>query len=72
MNKKSFSIDYNGKRADCMDLGDSFMIQLTYKPVYIQIIRDKDGADHWVETNERRETQLSQELGSLIQKQYLD
>ncbi|MFL5730798.1 MAG: hypothetical protein ACJ75J_15020 [Cytophagaceae bacterium] len=72
MNKKSFTIDYNGRKAECTDLGDSFMIQLTYKPVYIQMIRDEEGAKHWIEKEDQRETLLSKELGSIISKNYLD
>ncbi|HWJ92838.1 MAG TPA: hypothetical protein VNR87_17100 [Flavisolibacter sp.] len=71
-NKKSFTIDYNGKRAHCVDLGDSYMIQLTYKPVYVRMITDDNGVEHWIEEEDRRETPLAQELGKLIRKQYLD
>jgi hypothetical protein len=71
-NKKSFTIDYNGRRADCVDLGESYMVQLTYKPVYVRMITDDNGVEHWIEEEERRETPLSQELGGLIRKQYLD
>ena len=72
MDKKSFILDYNGRRADCVDLGDTYMVQLTYKPVYLRMIIDEDGVEHWIEEEEKRETPLSQELGGLIRKQYLD
>ena len=48
------------------------MVQITYKPVYLELKTDNNGIDHWIEKDTNQETQLAKELGRLIKKQYLD
>ena len=71
MSKQDFTIQYNGRRADCMQEGSKFMVQITYKPVYLELHTDSDGVDHWIETEINQETELAKELGKLIRNQYL-
>ena len=72
MDKKDFSILYNGRKTDCVSLGDTFLVQITYKPLYLEVTTDRDGTEHWMEQETHRETDLSRELGQLIRAQYLD
>ena len=72
MEKKDFSILYNGRKADCVSFGDTFMVQITYKPIYIELKKEDDGTEHWLERDTCRETDLSKELGQLIREQCLD
>ena len=71
MSKQDFTIQYNGRRADCMQDGSKFMVQITYKPVYLELQTDSDGVDHWIETETNQESELAKELGKLIRNQYL-
>ena len=71
MSKQDFTIQYNGRRADCMQDGSKFMVQITYKPVYLELHTDSDGVDHWIETETNQESGLAKELGRLIRNQYL-
>jgi hypothetical protein len=66
MTEKSFTIEYNGKKVECLDMGDVFMVQVTYVPIYIQQIKDEDGRLRWIDRDEGRETNISMELGQLI------
>jgi hypothetical protein len=72
MSKNNFTIQYNGRRADCVREDNSFMVQITYKPVYLELQTDSEGIDHWIEKGMNQETDLSRELGKLIRNQYLD
>ncbi|MFL5810088.1 MAG: hypothetical protein ACJ749_11245 [Flavisolibacter sp.] len=72
MSKNNFTIQYNGRRADCMRDGNDFMVQITYKPVYLELQTGSDGIHHWIEKDTRQETDLSKELGRLIKMQYLE
>jgi hypothetical protein len=68
---KDFTLNYNGRKTECRSLGDhSFMVQITYKPVYLSWHLDDDGIEHWIEKESNKETSLSQELGKLIRDQY--
>jgi hypothetical protein len=71
MSKQDFTIQYNGRRADCIQDGFIFMVQITYKPVYLELKTDGEGIDHWIETETRQESELARELGSLIRNQHL-
>ena len=71
MSKEDFTIQYNGRRADCMRDGSHFMVQITYKPVYLELKTDNNGVDHWIETETNKESELAKELGRLIRNQYL-
>ena len=51
--------------------GSTFMVQITYKPVYLELQTDSDGIDHWIETETNQESELAKELGRLIRNQYL-
>ena len=72
MDKHNFTIQYNGRRADCVQEDKDFMVQITYKPVHLELQTDSEGVDHWIEKDTRKETELSRELGRLIREQYLD
>jgi len=72
MDKKDFSILYNGRRTDCVSMGDTYLVQITYKPFYLERHNDDDGTEHWLEKDSHRETELSRELGRLIREQHLD
>lgn len=72
MDKKNFSILYNGRHTDCVSMGDTFMVQISYKPLFLERKEDEAGGDQWLEQETGRETPLSKELGQLIRKQYLD
>jgi hypothetical protein len=71
MSKQDFTIQYNGRRADCIQEGSTFMVQITYKPVYLELETDSEGIDHWIEKETSQESELAKELGKLIRNQYL-
>lgn len=62
----SFSISYNGHPAAVTELdNNTFMVQISYKPVYIQL-QDNEAKEKWVEVESQQETFLSTEIGRKI------
>jgi hypothetical protein len=67
MSDKEFSILFNGHPVAVTALNDdTYMVQVTYKPVNIQLKHDSLGVERWVEVETQQETYLSAELGKLI------
>lgn len=68
MEKKGFTIYYNGKNVSVTSLDDNtFMFQITYKPVYVKRMTDDKGNKVWCDLETNRETMLSKEIGKLIE-----
>jgi hypothetical protein len=71
MGNNQFSILYNGHPVAVTVLGnETYMAQVTYKPLQITLQRNGDGLERWVDLETKQETPLSKELGKLI-TQYL-
>jgi hypothetical protein len=67
MGNNQFSIFYNGHPVAVTVLGnDTFMAQVTYKPLQITLERNGDGLERWIDLETKQETSLSNELGKLI------
>jgi hypothetical protein len=67
MNNQQFSVLFNGHPVAVTALdNDSYMVQVTYKPVTIQLKKNSDGQEHWVDQETQLETFVSSELGKLI------
>lgn len=66
MDNQQFSILYNGHPVAVTALkDDTYMVQITYKPIHIQVKKDKE-EKKWVEAETQQETYLSVQLGKLI------
>lgn len=69
MEKQGFTIYYNGKNVSVTALPDNtFMFQVSYKPVYIKLIINDNGKKTWCDLEMNKETMLSKEIGELIVK----
>ena len=67
MNNPQFSVMYNGHPVAVTILdNDVYMAQVTYIPLYIQLKKNKDGTENWVELESQRPTFVSSEIGRLI------
>ncbi|MCW3107624.1 MAG: hypothetical protein JWQ09_2130 [Segetibacter sp.] len=67
MSNTQFAVLYNGHPVTVTVLdNDTYMIQVTYKPVTIRLQNNNAGEDHWVDVEMQQETYLSRELGKLI------
>lgn len=67
MEKQAFTIYYNGKNVAVTALENStYLVQITYKPVYIKLNTDSNGKKSWVDLEMNQETMLSKEIGQLI------
>ena len=65
-----FVVQYNGHPVSITALeSDRFLAQVTYKPVTIQLHRDSEGLESWVEAETQQQTYVTKELGELIKKQ---
>lgn len=68
MEKHDFVLNYNGKNVTVSREGNRSMLQITYKPIYIERTLDADGNIHWLESAQNRETELAKELGWLLEE----
>lgn len=67
MSTRHFSISFNGHPAAVTSLeNDTYMVQITYKPIHIQLKHDSQGKEQWIDLETQQETYLSAELGKLI------
>ncbi len=68
MEKLSFTVYYNGKNVSVTSLeGNTFLFQVTYKPMYLKHITDSNGCNMWYDLEINKETALSKEIGKLIE-----
>ena len=72
MEKIPFTIDYYGRKTNCIAEGNDFRVQITYTPVHLQLRKDEHGQELWIERDIEQETPLSKEIGRMIRGQYLD
>jgi hypothetical protein len=69
MNNHQFSVLYNGHPVAVTVLdNDVYMVQVTYKPLSIQLKTNDKGEENWIDVETQQETYVSQELGKLIAK----
>jgi hypothetical protein len=67
MNNPQFSVFYNGHPVAVTVLGDDrYMVQVTYKPIQIQLKKNSDGTENWVEVENGQQTYVVNEIGRLI------
>jgi hypothetical protein len=67
MNNPQFSVSYNGHPVAVTVLGnDTYMVQVSYKPVELQLRKNDDGTENWIEADSKQETFLTKEIGNLI------
>jgi len=68
MEKQPFTIYYNGKNVSVAPVdGNTYMFQVTYKPVYVKHYTDNNGCNCWCDLEMNQETLLSKEIGKLIE-----
>ena len=71
MNNPQFSVMYNGHPVAVTKLdNDVYMAQVTYKPLQIQLHRNEDGTENWVELESQRPTFVTNEIGRLISNHF--
>ena len=71
MEKEFFTLQVDGRKAECLREGSVFRVQITYAPVYLEL--KENGMDsEWIEVEIGKPTALSKKLGDLIQSQYLN
>lgn len=67
MNNHQFVVQYNGHPVEVTVLdNDTYMVQVTYKPLKIRLQKNNEGEERWVEMETMQETYVSRELGKLI------
>lgn len=67
MNNSAFSVLYNGHPVAVSVLpDDSYVAQVSYKPLRIQLKKNNDGTESWVDSETQQTTFVSNEIGKLI------
>jgi len=67
MNNPQFSVLYNGQPVAVTLLSDDrYLVQVSYKPLEIQMKRSVDGKEEWVEAETQQPTFLTTEIGKLV------
>ncbi|WP_018614538.1 hypothetical protein [Segetibacter koreensis] len=67
MNNPQFTVLYNGHPVAVTKLdNDTYIVQATYKPQQIQLKKNSDGSEKWVEVETQLQTFLTNEMGRLI------
>ena len=67
MPNPQFDISYNGHRVAVTILDkDLYYVQITYKPVEVQLVRNNNGTENWIEKETREQSFLANEIGRLI------
>ena len=67
MSNYQFTVLLNGHPVSVTALdNDSYMAQVTYKPVTIQLTKTSNGEERWIDMETQQETYLSTELGKII------
>ncbi len=67
MSNHQFPVLYNGHPVTVTVLEDDiYMVQVTYKPLNIQLKKNDKGEEIWVDLEIQQITYLSTELGKLI------
>lgn len=70
MKNKQFSILYNGHPAEVTAVDkDTYLVQVTYKPLAIKQLKNDKGEEYWVEVETGLETYLATTIGELITAQ---
>ncbi|HVG12803.1 MAG TPA: hypothetical protein VM843_07335 [Flavisolibacter sp.] len=72
MDKISFTLCYNGKTVACVKEGNFYTAQVSYTPLHLDRIESDDGKVTWLDKDLQRVTPLSEEIGWLIQEQFLN
>ena len=67
MESSSFTLDYFGKKVAVEKEADIYIVQISYKPLYIKK-QEASGKQEWIDTEQNRSTQLSEEVGKLIEE----
>ena len=63
-----FSVVYNGHPVAVTVLDDNkYMVQVSYKPLNIQLVKNNENEERWVEVDTQQETYLTREVGKLIE-----
>lgn len=71
MSNPQFSVLYNGHPVAITILADDlYLVQVTYKPLQIQLQKNNDGTEKWIEVDTQQETFLTCEIGKLINRHY--
>lgn len=69
MKNPQFSVSYNGHPVSVTMLdNDTYTVQVTYKPLHIQLQKNNDGTENWVEVETQQATYVTKEIGRLISK----
>lgn len=69
MEKEEFTIYYNGKNVAVSAIDTHiFLAQISYKLLYLQLSIDSNGRKSWLDKEMNQETNLSKEIGELIEK----
>lgn len=67
MNNRQFSVSYNGHPVAVTMLdNDIYIVQVTYKPLKIQLKKNNDGSESWVEVETQQQTFVTNEIGRKI------
>lgn len=64
---RQIEINYNGHKTAVTCLpNDEYYIQITNSPYVIKRMPQPDGSATWIEVEQNRETELSENIGNLI------
>ncbi len=70
MSNQQLTISYNGHKTAVTCVGNNtYLIQITSSPYYVQFVSNDDGTPKWIEVSTGMQTPLSKELGELIEDQ---
>ena len=70
MGNFQFEIYLNGHPVEVTAIGNNtFLVQITYKPLQLQLQRNDAGEERWIDLSTNQETSVTQELGWLIREQ---
>jgi hypothetical protein len=67
-----FSVSYNGHPVAVTVLDNEvYVVQISYKPNHLQLRKDNEGCEYWVDMETNMETAMSKQMGYLISEYLL-
>ena len=70
MSNFQFDIYYNGHPVEVTSIGNNtFLVQITYKPLQLQLQKSDSGMERWIDMSINQETSVTRQLGERIKEQ---
>lgn len=69
MEKQDFTLNYFGKNVAGTRQDNLYILQISYVPLHLERKVDGKGNSQWLDKEQEKETQLSKDVGRLLEEQ---